>query len=75
MNREEEKKQLIEQIQTLKDERVIDAIKELMSFGKQGDDGGEKFILRETLEEYEKNPSPLKTIEEYKEELKAKGKL
>ena len=55
MNRAEDRKLLIEEIQQLKDERIIDAIKELLAFGKkyrEDDDNEESSILKESNEDY-----------------------
>ena len=55
MNLAEDRKLLIEEIQQLKDERIIDAIKELLAFGKkyrEDDDNEESSILKESNEDY-----------------------
>ncbi len=55
MNSAEERKLLIEEIQKLKDQRIIDAIKELLAFGKKyqdENDSGESSILKESDEDF-----------------------
>jgi hypothetical protein len=72
MNRAEERKLLIEEIRSLKDERIIDAIMELLAFGrKYSDDSSvdESSLVNEEGEKYlQKGDSKLaKSLKEWKE--------
>jgi hypothetical protein len=76
MSLDEEKKMIIREVLTIQDERIIEAIKKLLEIDT-GDDfsPAHKQILEERLEEYKKNPSDGKSLEEFIEELKSEGKL
>ena len=76
MSLDEEKKIIIREVLTIQDERTIEAIKKILEIDTRDDfSPAHRQILEERFEEYKKNPSEGKSLEQFIEELKAEGKL
>jgi len=78
MDMDTEKKRIIQEVLTLRDEWIIKAIKKLLDLDLDDkDDFSEEhtLILKERMEEYRRNPSSGISLDQFIEELKAEGKL
>lgn len=78
MNRDEEKKLIIQEVLVLEDEWVIKAIKKLLdldSYEETSFSEDHRLILEERREQYKKDPSQGTSLEQFIEELKAEGRL
>ena len=78
MDMDTEKKRIIREVLTLRDEWIIKAIKKLLDLDMDDEsDFSEQhtLILKERMEEYRRNPSSGISLDQFVEELKAEGKL
>ena len=76
MNIAKEKEKIIAALQTRNEEWLIDAIKKLLAIEPyQPFSEKHKSILMERIEEYEKNPSQVISLEELKQSFSKEGRL